>query len=120
MPPMTDPERSRCYLNALENWRYDGYIRFAKDADRWVRAELPDHTFRELGRMLYEHVKANGCACVDEQVETRERWRDLHQFHHDIRMPVAGRLIYFETRLIYRDPDDPDDPLIQVVNAHDA
>jgi hypothetical protein len=119
MPPLTDPERSRCYLNALANWRYDGFIVFGKDADRWFRAELPDHSHRELARLLYEHVKANGCTCVDEQVETREEWR-IHAFHHDIRLRVAGRLIYFETRLIYRDPDDPDDPLIQVVNAHDA
>ena len=119
MPPLTDPERSRCYLNALTNWRYDGFIVFKEDADRWLRDELPDHSHRELGRLLYEHVKANGCTCVDEQVETREQWR-CHPFHHDIRLPVAGRLIYFETRLIYRDPDDPDDPLIWVVNAHDA
>lgn len=120
MPPLTDPERSQCYLNALRNWRYDGFIDFKKDAHRWVRAELPDYPVRELGRLLYEHVKANGCTCVDEQVETREGWRDLHEFHYDIRMPVAGRMIYFETRLIYRNPTDPDDPLIQVVNAHDA
>jgi hypothetical protein len=120
MPPLTDPERSRCYLNALANWRYDGFIVFTKDAVRWLRAELPDYPPKELGRLLYEYVEANGCSCMDEQVETREGWRDLHPFHHDIRMPVAGRLIYFETRLIYRDPDDPDDPLIQVVNAHDA
>jgi hypothetical protein len=90
-----------------------------KDADRWLRDELPDHSHRELGRLLYEHVKANGCTCVDEQVETREQWGD-HAFHHDLRLRVAGRLIYFETRLIYRDPDDPDNPLIWVVNAHDA
>jgi len=31
-----------------------------------------------------------------------------------------GRLIYFEMRLIYRDPDDPYDPVIQVVNVYDA
>ncbi len=120
MPPLTDPERSQCYLNALANWRYDGFIVFLKDAVRWILAELPSYPLRELGRLLHDHVVANGIACVDEQIETRERWRDLHTFHHDVRMRVAGRLIYFETRLIYRDPDDPDDPLIQVVNAHDA
>jgi hypothetical protein len=120
MPPLTDPERSRCYLNALENWRYDGFIVFMKDAVRWLRAELPNYALRELGRLLYEHVAAKGCTCVDEQVEPREGWRNLHAFHHDIRLRVAGRLVYFETRLIYRDADDPDDPVIQVVNAHDA
>jgi hypothetical protein len=120
MPPLTDPERSRCYLAALTNWRYDGFITVEKDAAHWLRVELPDLSVRELGRLLCEHVQANGCSCVDEQVETREQWRDLHAFHHDIRMRIAGRLIYFETRLIYRKPDDPDDPLIRVVNAHDA
>lgn len=120
MPPLTDPERSRCFLNALANWRYDGYIVFAKDAVRWLGAELPDYPFKELRRLLYEHVQANGCACVDEQVETREGWRDQHPFHHDIRMRIDGRLVYFEMRLIYRNPDDPDDPLIRVVNAHGA
>ena len=70
--------------------------------------------------MLYEYVEANGSTCVDEQVETREGWRDHHSFHHDIRMRVEGRLIYFEMRLVYQNPGDPDDPLIRVVNAHDA
>jgi hypothetical protein len=120
MPPLTDPERSQCYLNALKNWKYAEFIRFEKDAFRWIRAELRNYSTREVGRLLYEHVLENGCSCVDEQPETRERWRDLHQFHHDIRMPVAGRLIYFETRLVYRNPNDPDDPIILVVNAHEA
>jgi hypothetical protein len=120
MPPLTDPERTLCYLNALSRWKYTGFIRFEKDAYRWVRVEIPNHSLKDLGRLLYEYVDANGPSCVDEQVETRERWRDLHQFHHDIRVPIAGRVIYFETRLIYRDPDDPDDPSILVVNAHEA
>jgi hypothetical protein len=120
MPPLNDPERSRCYLNALANWQFRGFIVFLQEAVRWIRIELSEYSEKELGRLLHEHVKANGCACVDEQVETREGWRNLHAFHHDIRMRVAGRLIYFETRLIYRDADDPDDPVIQVVNVHDA
>ena len=55
-----------------------------------------------------------------EVVETREHWRDLYPFHHDLRVVVAGRRIYFETCLDYKDPNDPDDPVIRVVNAHDA
>jgi hypothetical protein len=120
MPPLTDPERSRCYLNALANWQFRGFVVFLKDAVRWIRNELSEYSEKELSRLLYEHVEANGCTCVDEQVETRERWRDLYAFHHDIRMRVAGRLVYFETRLKYRDAEDPDDPTIEVVNVHDA
>jgi hypothetical protein len=33
---------------------------------------------------------------------------------------IKGRRVYFETRLVYRNPDDPDDPFIEVVNVHDA
>ena len=120
MPPLTDPIRCRCYRAALANWRYEGYVNFGKDASRWLRDELPDYTARRLKQLLYEHVWAEpDCRRVDEQPETRPEWQ-AHEFHHDLRVRIDGRLIYFETRLVCRDPNDPDDPLIQVVNAHDA
>ena len=120
MPPLTDPVRCRCYRAALANWRFDGYVNFGKDAHRWLRNELPEYKAERLKELLYEYVYAEAdCRRVDEQPETRPEWKE-HEFHHDLRVRIDGRLIYFETRLIYRDPDDPDDPLIQVVNAHDA
>ena len=42
------------------------------------------------------------------------------EFHYDLRVLIGGRLIYFETVLLCIDPNNPDDPRIEVVNIHDA
>jgi hypothetical protein len=117
MPSLNDPERLRCYQNALANWKYEGYVDFSECAWRWIQAAFPTYTRRQLGRLLQEFVAGGGK--IDEQIETREEWRDQHGFHHDLRVRIKGRLVYLETRLIYRNPIDPDDPRIEVVNAHD-
>ena len=31
---LTDPERLKCYLNALSNWRYTGYVQLTDFAER--------------------------------------------------------------------------------------
>jgi hypothetical protein len=118
MPPLNDPERLGCYRNALANWRYEGFITFTRDAFEWLRKELGDYSTREIARLMYESVAANGE--IDEQREKREQWREVHEYHYDLRLAIAGRRIYFETRLIYRNPNDPDDPTIDGVNIHDV
>ena len=45
-------------------------------------------------------------------------WSGDHEFHYDLRPVVQGCQLYVETRLIYTDPEDPDDPLIHIVNIH--
>jgi hypothetical protein len=112
-----DPEWLRCYRNALSNWQFRGYLRLTEVAERWLRSELPDISVVELGRVLHEYVEDGGR--IDQQPETRPEWNE-HEFHFDLRVRVAGRRIYVETRLFYDDPDDPDDPWIHVVNIHDA
>jgi hypothetical protein len=118
MPPLTDPERLCCYRNALANWNYDGFVSCNERAWGWLQTTFPAYSRRQIAQLLYRYVHAGGE--IDEQVETREEWRDRYEFHHDLRVRIGGRLVYFETRLIYRNPDDPDDPVIVVVNAHDA
>jgi hypothetical protein len=66
---------------------------------------------------MHDYVLAGGE--IDQQKETRPEW-NMHDFHYDLRIPIADRLIYVETRLIYRDAQDPDDPIIHVVNIHDV
>jgi len=119
VPPLTDPERLRCYRNALKNWRLSNVVVFEELAWTWLRTNLSGiYTRREIARLLHAHVVAGGE--IDEVREAREHWRDLYPFHYDLRVVIAGRRIYFETCLDYRDPNDPDDPVIRVVNAHDA
>lgn len=118
MPPLSDPERWKWFWNALENWEYEGYVIFEKIALDWLRVELSAYASKQLAELLYLHVLEHGCGCVDEQPETREQWRNIHEFHHDLRVRIEGRLVYFETRLIILRKSK--DSMIAVVNAHDA
>src|SRR4051794_14345079 len=98
MPPLTDPERLRCYHNALRNWNYTDFVLFVELAWEWLRANLSRaYSQREIARMLHKHIEAGGE--IDEQVEKRELWRDLYPFHYDLRVVLGGRRIYFETCL---------------------
>jgi hypothetical protein len=56
---------------------------------------------------------------IDKVVETRPEW-NFYSHHYDLRPTINGRLIYVETRLEYKDPADPDDPIVFVVNIHPA
>ena len=119
MPPLSDPERLQCYRNALANWRFEGYVRFTELADRWVRKQLAGCTTRDVARLMNDFVNGSTPGVIDEQKETRPEWSE-HEYHYDLRFEIAGRRLYIESRLFYDDPDDPGDPIIYVVNIHDA
>ncbi len=65
---------------------------------------------------MYEHVVAGGE--IDEAPETRPEWSDLYEFHHDLRLTIADKPVYIETRLNYRLPVAADESWILVVNIH--
>ncbi len=103
----------------MRNWRTPSFILFEELAWNWLRSNLPRISRqRDVARLLHDYVEAGGV--VDQQPETRELWRDLYPFHYDLRVSIGGRRIYFETCLEYTNPNDPDDPVIRVVNAHDT
>jgi hypothetical protein len=114
---LTDPERLKCYQNALSNWRYTGYVQLTEFAEQAFKRLGLGIEVRELQRLLAEFVQADGE--IDEVVETRPEWSDW-DYHFDLRPIISGRKVYVETRLHYRDPNDADDPVIFVVNIHDA
>jgi hypothetical protein len=117
MVPLDDPVLAGAYKSALANWRFEGYVLWEEIARHWVEGNLPGYTTREIARRMHEHVEAGGR--IDQVIETRPEWSE-HDYHYDLRIPVEGRLVYIETRLRFDDPADPDDPVILVVNAHDA
>jgi len=117
MARLTDPEKLRCYKCALANRKVNGYILFTRRAAEWLREELDGTTQFEFTELLHDYVNAGGE--IDEVVERRPEWA-MHSHHYDLRPIVAGRRRYVETRLIYKDANDPDDPIIHVVNIHDA
>lgn len=89
-----------------------------EQAHRWVRRELDSASLKEVSRLMFEYAAGGGE--IDEVVETRPEWRDLHEFHHDLRIPIQRKLVYIETRLNYRSPFVADDSSIVVVNIHEC
>lgn len=117
MPRLTDPDRLAAYRDALGNWSIAGYIQFelTEQAQRWIALELGYVKHREFGRLMYDYIAAGGE--IDEVRETRPEWSD-YEFHYDLRPTINGKLVYIETRLDYRPPFTPDEPVILVVNIH--
>jgi hypothetical protein len=118
MAPLTDPDRLEAYKNALNNWRFEGYIEFdlTQQAHDWIRRELPNVSLREIVQLMHEYVESGGV--IDEIRETREEWSDKYEYHYDLRFLICSKPVYFETRLICRLPYIPDEPRIEVVNVH--
>jgi hypothetical protein len=115
MARLTDPEKMRCYRNALANWRYAEFVVYGRLAQEWLRLELDDMPQRYFSRLLHNYVQAGGE--IDQVHETRTQ-RNHYSHHYDLRPVVNGRMHYVETVLDYRDPSDPDDPVVTIVNIH--
>lgn len=117
MARLTDPVRLEHYCHVLELWGVTCYVHWTERAAQWVLENLPGMTLRGLAKLMHEHVKRGGE--IDEVRETREEWRDIWDFHYDLRLRVPdGPLIYIETRLEMG--RTPDDSTIWVVNVHEA
>lgn len=100
MARLTDPDRLAAYRDALNNWAVEGYVQFVLNdqAQQWIERNLGKLAHREIGRLMHEYVDAGGE--IDEVLENREGWRDLYEFHHDLRFTIHGVAVYIETRLI--------------------
>ena len=114
MAPLTDPAILGKFRHALSEWKCAGYITWKRVAREWVERNLDGYTTRAVGEEMFRHVEAGGF--IDQVRETRREWTE-HRFHYDFRIPIAGRLIYFETILM---DDDPEAPTIHVVSIHEA
>lgn len=116
MPPLTDPKRRRHYCEALKQWNWSGYVTWTQQAEEWVRENLPGVTPRGVSRLMWDYVRVGGE--IDEVPERRPEWSE-HEFHHDLRLQIAERAVYIETRLLMNERDIADST-INVVNIHDA
>ena len=120
MVPLPDDKAKRieCYGNALRNWNFQGYVRFKSLAQEWIANELPEYSLMDIAREFAIFVDRGGL--IDERKERRPEYVH-HEYHYDLRLNLGGRYVYFETILIVtKDANDPDDPVIVVVNAHDV
>jgi len=119
MGKLTDPEILACYRNALANWSYYGYIVFEPQAVEGLRKHFRGYKEKEFKELLFNYAIRDG-GDIDQVVESREPWREQWSHHYDLRPIVDSVKVYVETRLRYSKPDDPDDPIIYVVNIHPA
>jgi hypothetical protein len=116
MARLTDPERLAKYEAALREWACSGFISYTRRADAWIRANLEKCTQKTINELLYRYVILGGGE-IDEVVEKNADYRKEHEFHHDIRPPFRGKMLYVETRLCYDQFDPKVDPTILVVNV---
>lgn len=114
MAPLKDRRLLDRFLGALKDWSCGGVIEWKPLASEWLRRNLENLSQKAIGQLMWEHV-ANGGE-IDQVVETREGYRDRHQYHYDFRISVVGRVLYIETRLV----ETKMGPIIYVVNIHDA
>ncbi len=118
MAPLTDPTLLTAYKNSLENdRRFDGYVEWTEVAQSWVGRELDGVTPDGVIDLIYDYVISGGQ--IDQVRERRPEWYQ-HEYHYDLRIEMDGRKLYVETRLMFEDPSDPDDPRILVANVHYA
>jgi hypothetical protein len=114
MSRLTDPDVLALLMEALENWRWRGFVEWKRTAVEWVRKNLGRHNEDSINRLMYEHVLGGGE--VDQVRETREEYRDEHGFHYDFRLQVGERWIYIETTL----DTTRMGPTVNVVSIHDV
>jgi hypothetical protein len=118
MPPLTDPERLQAYKNALNNWRFKGFIvpLLTDQCYRWIREELNEVPLPEIFQAMDDFVATGGV--ISEVRETRPEWSDKFNYHYDLLMMIRGKPVYLETRLCFTPPFVPDEPSILLVNIH--
>jgi hypothetical protein len=52
---------------------------------------------------------------IDQVKEERERWRELWEWHYDLRPTINGIKLYVETRLFPESFSSREEPIIHVV-----
>lgn len=114
MARLQDPEILARYQSALSNWYVTGYVEWKDLARDWILANLDGIKPRWVAELMWQHVQAGGE--IDQVPERRPEWSD-YDYHYDLRLRIADRLLYIETVLL---DDDPDDPTIRIVSIHDA
>ena len=114
MATLRDPVILAMYLSVVRECQYDGYVEWNAHSQAWIKRELPGLRHREINELIRQHVEAGGE--IDQVRESRPEYND-RDYHYDLRLQVAGRLVYIETILV---DDNPHDPIVRVVNIHDA
>jgi hypothetical protein len=113
MAPLRDPDLLKKFLEALTEWRCDGYIVWKRRAAEWLRKNLDGCTQQTVNKAMHDHFVDGGE--IDQTKENYEGYRDTHPYHYDFRLSVDGRPLYIETVF----DDTRMGPTITIVNLKD-
>ncbi len=119
MARLTDPELLARYLQALNDWNVEGAIELEGRAWEGLRTTLEGVTVRFFKECLWRFVVDEGGE-IDQVKEKREPWRDLWEWHFDLRPTIEGLKIYVETRLDPESFGSDREPVIRVVQIKPA
>lgn len=112
---MADPRERALVVKALQKGLGGGVEWDRRAAERVIS----DNAFspKDVRRRLIEHVRRHGENSVKQRGEGRERWRDEFDYVYEVIVPYEGLKhgLYVEMRLV---DDDPDEPVVVIVNAH--
>jgi hypothetical protein len=92
------------------------YVVFTKRCQDWLWEEL-GHSLREIVTMLDAYVSGGGK--INEKPEQRSEYAH-DEFIYEMRVPIGGRQIYFESILLGENADDWESFTIHVVSVHDV
>ena len=116
---MDDPSQHALVVKALHDglgncvhWDMKAVERLTKNS------ELMDWTLPGIRKELISHVRANGGEVVKQVREVREYWKDLHDYYYKVVLPLEGFQHGLFVELILADYEDPDFPVVIIVNAH--
>lgn len=76
-------------------------------------------TPKEIKRRLRDHVRVSGSSCVEQLREVRENWKERRDYWYRVVVPIDGfpHGLFVEMELF---DDDPDVPVVYLLNAHPA
>jgi hypothetical protein len=114
MPRLTDPDILARYKQALCDWTVTGAIELVGRAHEGLRTTLEGVTVLHFKEALYRYVCLEGGE-IDQVKELREPWRNLWEWHYDLRPTINGVKLYVETRLHPESFASREEPCIRVV-----
>lgn len=101
-------------LQALSEWRVGEGVLFTLTAQENMRKHLEKITQSRLVEMIQVWIQ-RGCD-VFRVEETRPEWASLHDCYYKILMPVGGKKVFIEMRLLECQRLQP--PKLLIANVH--
>ena len=106
MPPLADAGIRRKILDAFSRSEGGDCVEWSRDAKEHLRELLPSFGWRRINQMLREGIVAG--REILQVVETREDYRERHEFHYDFKIKIGNTKYYVYGWLLEERSFDPE------------